>query len=152
MQKRTSSIDASRLRAVGQELTRLADDLARAERPPRREAPGLGEWVAAVLRARRLRAVHVGGDMFGDPAWDMLLHLMKARLEGEQVFVTGLCAAAAVAGTTGIRWIAILEKKGLLVRRRATGDSRKVLVELTETAVARIERYFAAVGDAAVGA
>ena len=139
MQERALRIDAPRLRAVGQELTRLADALTRADPPPERGRAGMGEWLTAVLRARRLRTVHIGGGLFGDPAWDMLLHLMKARLDGERVFVSGLCAAAAVPGTAGMKWIKQLEKKGLLVRRRAAGDSRKVLVELTEAAVAQIE-------------
>ena len=151
MLNRRSGIDAPWLRAVGQELARLGDELTRAG-PSANEPPSaLPERIAAVLRARRLRAIHIGGALFSDPAWDMLLHLMKARLDGEQVFVTGLCAVAAVPATTGLRWIVQLEKKGLIVRRPAAGDRRRVLVELTEPAVARIETYFASLGPAAVG-
>lgn len=52
--------------------------------------------VRDLLRARRLRADFLPGDLFADPAWDMLLDLLAAHLDQERVSVSSLCIAAAV--------------------------------------------------------
>src|SRR5690606_24209072 len=65
------------------------------------------------LRVRRLRDEFLPGDLFADPAWDMLLDLFAARLEQERVSVSSLCIASAVPPTTALRWIRTLTEKGL---------------------------------------
>ena len=84
----------------------------------------------ALIRVRRARAEHLPADLFADPAWDMLLDLMAARLEGEKVAVSSLCVAAAVPPTTALRWIGVLAERGLIVRTTDPTDRRRVNVEL----------------------
>ena len=72
--------------------------------------------IRAIIRARRLRDQYFRGDLFADPAWDMLLDLMAARLEKNRVAVSSLCIAAAVPATTALRWIKALTDRGLFVR------------------------------------
>src|SRR5690606_9764038 len=72
------------------------------------------QQVRDLLRARRLRDEFLPGDLFADPAWDMLLDLFAARLEQERVSVSSLCIASAVPPTTALRWIRTLTEKGLL--------------------------------------
>lgn len=86
--------------------------------------------VRAMIRIRRARGEQFPTDLFADPAWDMLLDLMAARLEGKKVAVSSLCIAAAVPPTTALRWIGILEDRGLVVRVGDPGDRRRAHVEL----------------------
>ena len=85
------------------------------------------------------------GDLFADPAWDMLLDLIAARLERTRVAVSSLCIAAAVPPTTALRWIKTMTDAGLLVRAADPFDQRRVFIELSdETATAMIDFLTAA--------
>ena len=48
--------------------------------------------------------VRVDAELFGDPAWDMLLDLTAARAEHTRVSVTSLCIASAVPPTGAPGW------------------------------------------------
>ncbi len=98
--------------------------------------------VRKILRQRQLRARFIEGDLFADPAWDMLLDLAAARVEGKQVSVTSLCIAAAVPPTTALRWIGQMVEAGLFRRVLDDNDRRRAFIELTEKAVDSLGRYF----------
>lgn len=100
--------------------------------------------VRDMLRARRLRADFMPGDLFADPAWDMLLDLFAARLEQERVSVSSLCIAAAVPPTTALRHIRTLTDRGLVERRADPHDGRRVFIALTEETADALTRWFAA--------
>jgi hypothetical protein len=100
--------------------------------------------VRAMIRARRLRDQFFASDFFADPAWDMLLDLMAARLEQQRVAVSSLCIAAAVPPTTALRWIKTLSDRGLFVRRADPQDGRRVYLELSDGAAAGMEAYLRA--------
>jgi hypothetical protein len=89
-------------------------------------------YIRSMIRARRLRDQFFRGDLFADPAWDMLLDLMAARLEKNRVAVSSLCIAAAVPATTALRWIKALTDRGLLVRSADPQDGRRVYIELSD--------------------
>ncbi|WP_369818313.1 winged helix DNA-binding protein [Novosphingobium aerophilum] len=95
-----------------------------------------------IIRQRQLRARFIEGDLFADPAWDMLLDLAAARAEGKQVSVTSLCIASAVPPTTALRWIGQLVEAGLFQRVCDENDRRRAFIELTDQAVDRLARYF----------
>ncbi|AUW56866.1 hypothetical protein C1T17_01030 [Sphingobium sp. SCG-1] len=99
--------------------------------------------VRDLLRARRLRDQFFGGELFADPAWDMILDLMAARLSGERVSVSSLCIAAAVPPTTALRWIRHLTQAGILERRPDTQDGRRVFIALSEKTAAAVHRWYA---------
>lgn len=90
--------------------------------------------VRAIIRARRLRDQFLPTDLFADPAWDMILDLMAARLAGQRVSVSSLCIAAAVPPTTALRWIRQLTDRGVFARIDDPADGRRVFIELTEPA------------------
>jgi hypothetical protein len=117
-----------------------ADPLPEAEAPPLE--PG---YVRALIRARRLRDQYFRGELFADPAWDMLLDLMAARLEGNRVAVSSLCIAAAVPATTALRWIKALTDRGLFVRSADPEDGRRVYIELSDDAARSLSAYLQAV-------
>jgi hypothetical protein len=100
--------------------------------------------VRAIIRARRLRDQYLPADLFADPAWDMLLDLMAARLEGNRVAVSSLCIAAAVPATTALRWIKMLTDQGLVVRSADPQDGRRVYIELADEAARALTAYLVA--------
>ena len=127
----------------------LADDagdrLVRATRPPLPD-PRL---IRRILRQRQLRARFFEGDLFADPAWDMLLDLSAARAEHSRVSVTSLCIASGVPPTTALRWISQLTDAGLLQRVEDDTDRRRAFITLTDKAADAMARYFAELGQGA---
>ncbi len=102
-------------------------------------------FVRSIIRARRLRDQFFRGELFADPAFDMLLDLYAARLEGSRVAVSSLCIAAAVPATTALRWIKALTDKGLFVRSADPQDGRRVYIGMSDEAARAMGRYLSAV-------
>jgi DNA-binding MarR family transcriptional regulator len=100
--------------------------------------------VRRVLRQRRMREQFFPADLFADPAWDMLLDLYAAQLEGQPVAVSSLCIAAAVPATTALRWIKTMTDTGMFERQSDPRDGRRIFIGLSPKAAQAMERYFAA--------
>lgn len=144
-----------RLQQLSEEVGRIAnvlaalseDEAAAAAMAVVGAAPnGEGErleagFIRSIIRARRLRDHFFRGEMFADPAWDMLLDLMAARVERQRVAVSSLCIAAAVPPTTALRWIKTLCDQGLFVRVADPEDGRRVFIELSAETAAMMEAY-----------
>jgi hypothetical protein len=138
--------DVSRIAAM---LASLTDDEAAALEGAKagegKEEPGLdAAYVRSIIRARRLRDQFFRGGLFADPAWDMLLDLMAARLDGTRVAVSSLCIAAAVPATTALRWIKALTDRGLFVRSADPQDGRRVYIALSDDAARALTAYLRA--------
>ena len=141
------SEEAARIAAT---LAALSDDNgARKQDTTPRDGSGAPDieagYVRAIIRARRIRDQYFRGELFADPAFDMLLDLFAARLEGNRVAVSSLCIAAAVPATTALRWIKALTDRGLFVRAADPQDGRRVYIELSDDAAHSMSRYLAAV-------
>jgi hypothetical protein len=94
---------------------------------------------------RRKRAAIFGNpDLFGEPAWDILLDLYIAQAEGKQVSVSSACIGSAAPATTGLRWLSVLADHGLVMRENDPEDHRRVLVRLTSAGIAAMDRFFEA--------
>ncbi|EJL31163.1 MarR family winged helix-turn-helix transcriptional regulator [Novosphingobium sp. AP12] len=102
--------------------------------------------VRRIIRQRQLRARFFDGDLFADPAWDMLLDLTAARIEGKQVSVTSLCIAAAVPPTTALRWIGQMVEADLFERVSDHVDRRRAFIALSDKAERAMARYFSEIG------
>jgi hypothetical protein len=100
--------------------------------------------VRDLLRARRMRGDFLTNDLFADPAWDMLLDLLAARLEHERVSVSSLCIASAVPPTTALRWLRTLSDRGMVVRQADPHDGRRIFIALADETVGAMTRWFAA--------
>lgn len=100
--------------------------------------------VRAIIRGRRLRDSYFPADLFADPAWDMLLDLVAARLEGRDVAVSSLCIAAAVPPTTALRWIKSLTEAGVFIRVADPHDGRRVFITLSDATADAMLNYLAA--------
>ena len=153
--------EATRLHRLNQEVARIAELLARLTREesggevedrhlrydvgPSREATGVDpQEIRRMIRARRLRDHFFAGGLFEDPAWDMLLDLYAAELEGVRVSVSSLCIAAAVAPTTALRWLTKLTEQGLFVRQPDPRDRRRAFMALAPQTREAMRGYLAA--------
>lgn len=121
------------------------DRLVRAARPALPDA----RLVRRIIHQRQLRARFFDGELFADPAWDMLLDLTAARVEHARVSVTSLCIASAVPPTTALRWISQLTEAGLFERVEDETDRRRAFIQLTDKACDGMARYFAELGKCA---
>jgi hypothetical protein len=135
----------ARKRDFANEVDNDGERLARAVRPPLPD-PRL---LRRIIRQRQLRARFFDGDLFADPAWDMLLDLAAARAEHKRVSVTSLCIASGVPPTTALRWIGQLTESGLLQRIEDDTDRRRAFITLTDRAADAMARYFAELGTGA---
>ncbi|MBC7521122.1 MAG: hypothetical protein H7268_08530 [Sandarakinorhabdus sp.] len=136
---------ARMINALSAEAGRISDQLARLAEA-QREAPPSTRPVDAVLirrmlRLRRDRARFFPADIFADPAWDMLLDLTAAQLEGRLVPVSSLCIAADVPTTTALRWVRSLTEAGLLERRMDPADARRSHILLSDDASSAMLSY-----------
>lgn len=103
-------------------------------------------WSVMARRAyadRRRRSRIFDPELFGEPAWDLLLDLFIAAKENKRVSVTSACIGADVPSTTALRWIAVLESHGLVSREDDSKDGRRAFIHLTADAYARMIDYFA---------
>lgn len=105
--------------------------------------------VRQIIQQRHLRARFLDGDLFADPAWDMLLDLTAARAEHNRVSVTSLCIASGVPPTTALRWISQMTDAGVLERLEDDADRRRAFIALSDSAADGMARYFDEVGRSA---
>jgi DNA-binding MarR family transcriptional regulator len=98
--------------------------------------------IRGIMRARLERKSYFPAHLFADPAWDMLLDLYAADLAQVRVTITSLCAASNVPMTTALRWIASLEREGLVRRHNDPLDARRYFMSLTDASRRGFEGYF----------
>ncbi|WP_298303259.1 winged helix DNA-binding protein [uncultured Erythrobacter sp.] len=92
---------------------------------------------------RRRTVIFDNAELFGEPAWDILLDLYIAQAERKKVSVSSACIGSAAPPTTGLRWLGVLSEQGLVLREHDPEDQRRVLVRLTEKGLASMDDYFA---------
>lgn len=94
-----------------------------------------------IYAERRRRDDMFPPDLFGEPAWDLLLAMFTARAEGRPMILCRAYKAAGVTDTTGRRLLDKMEAEGLISRRRAPRSRKMRIVELTDDAVERLVDY-----------
>lgn len=97
--------------------------------------------VREILRSRRRRNEIFGEDLFGEPAWDLLLELYAAEITQQRVSISSACIASAVPPTTALRWIEKLEKEGWIGREGDPLDRRRYWVFLKEQGIVAMRKY-----------
>lgn len=124
---------------------RIIDQLAPlpAKRPANQ--PVTEKDVRGLLRLRRARDRFFPGDLFADPAWDILLELYAAELGQQKIAVSSLGVGAAVPMTTALRWVNALENVGLIERRQDPLDGRRYFMSLSDHGLEAMSAYFSTV-------
>lgn len=106
----------------------------------------LAEVAAQLYEERRLRDVCFSEvDIFGEPAWDILLDVAFAEAMGENLSVSKVCIGSCVPVSTAMRWINILQSRNLVYKVGDTGDPLETFVRLTEQGHENTKRYLASV-------
>lgn len=101
------------------------------------------ELANSVYQARRLRdKIFSCTDMFGEPAWDMLLDIATAESDNSRLSVTAVCIGSCVAPTTALRYIKSLEEAELICREEDRSDGRRQYIRLTRKGDRLLRRYF----------
>jgi response regulator RpfG family c-di-GMP phosphodiesterase len=85
-----------------------------------------------ILRKRETRTVLFKDFEYSEAAWDILIELTAARLEGRRLDVSGLCLLTHVSRTTAWRTIQSLVNAGMLIRIEDPDDRRRIHVELVD--------------------
>lgn len=98
--------------------------------------------VMDVQKARRSRTQCLGPDLFSDPAWDILLELFEAELSQRRMPISALGIESGVPQTTTLRWLAVLEGRGLIARHPDRLDGRRVFISLSEAGLAAMTKLF----------
>ncbi|MBF9153159.1 winged helix DNA-binding protein [Novosphingobium jiangmenense] len=131
---------ARRERGIGRRAyVRLADPAAFWPQP---DAATIARHTTAareIYAARRRRHKYLPADLFGEPTWDILLDLYVAARESRRVPTTSACIGAHVPPTTALRWLRILEARGMVEREDDGKDGRRTFVRLTPSGLAAMD-------------
>lgn len=156
-----NKILANRLKSIAAELVSLSknidhDGLALPADAFMFEEPGTGAgqsdghqdlalaaYAENLYQERRRRARHFPQHLFAEPAWDILLDLFVNGVRNRAISITSACIAGGIPATTGLRWLGLLEKEGLLVRENNGGDARVTWVRLSDNGMNAMRGYLA---------
>jgi hypothetical protein len=131
------------LRAIAEQLRLLAEG----EEGPEEASSSVLEPVYIVSLAealyanRRARDLELPPELFGEPAWDILLDLFIQRARGNRVSMKHAWLASYVPEATSSRWIKSLEEAGLVRRDRDPDDQRRFFVSLTDKGNEAMTRF-----------
>lgn len=96
------------------------------------------------MRRRILRRQLLGcPELFGEPAWDMLVDLFIHQSRGQTLSMSSLCITAAIPTSSAMKLIQRLCDAGILERSPDAHDGRRSLVSLTPGVAHRLRAYFA---------
>jgi len=90
---------------------------------------------------RDLRHKSFDRNLFGEPAWDILLTLYVIDGDRRRLSTRDLAKTANLALTTALRWLDYLEEQGLITRKANPFDRRVVYVEISEKGRVAIDHY-----------
>lgn len=104
----------------------------------------LVEHAKSVLRERRMRRQFLPGELFHEPAWDMLLALFASRDDRMPMNIKALVSMSDAPVTTSQRWIEHLHKLKLIDRVIDPTDRRRVEVSLSHSGDQAMKSYLRA--------
>jgi hypothetical protein len=96
---------------------------------------------------RRERAKHFNNQqIFGEPAWDLLLDMYIHQARDEKVTVKSAVLESRAGEGTAQRWLKVLDSEGLICSQIDPTDSRKCFLRLTPEGYESITRYLEEIG------
>jgi|CXWL01.1.fsa_nt_gi DNA-binding response OmpR family regulator len=98
-------------------------------------------WLLKERKGRMARERIMGEGFKDEPGWNMIMELMHARLSGQKVPVSALCAASGVPQTTALRRLGELMGDGYIAKERDPNDARRLWVQPTERTVELVQKY-----------
>lgn len=135
----TGRVTLSEQDIESQSLEEVADRSRKPALPP--SSKQLLALAQRLYSSRERRRNYISPELFGEPAWDMLLALFCANAACHRLSVTSLCLASGAPQTTALRWIDSLHERGLTRRVKNPLDARVVFIELEPEGKARMLAY-----------
>ena len=133
----------STLTLVAQDFKNRVDTIATAGSVENNN-PGSGtlcDVAVGLLEQQKARLAYFPGDLFHEPAWNMLVALFVAHHQKETMNVKALTAYAGTPATTSLRWVDHLHDRGLIDRTTDIVDRRRVEVSLSDTGLNAMTSY-----------
>lgn len=97
-----------------------------------------------VLSSRKAREQYFDPDLFGEPAWDILLALYVSEDAAARFTVSKLADCIGTPLSTAVRWVKALEEKSLVQRIGHPTDRRITFVQLLEKGRSALDSYLGA--------
>ncbi|GAA0679554.1 DNA-binding MarR family transcriptional regulator [Sphingomonas insulae] len=91
----------------------------------------LAQLARSIASARRKLGTHLEASLFANPGLDIMLFLFAEGLNGATVTTNACCAAAGVPRTTALRWIKLLQDRGLVNGSDDISDRRVTMLALS---------------------
>lgn len=117
-----------------------ADPSGQSVTPDSENADRLKSFARQIYEKRQKRIARFGSQMFGEPAWEMLLILYLGE-GGERQSQTRLADLSGAARSTAMRWIDYLVRKGLAHREDHPTDKRRNFIALSDKGRQLLELY-----------
>jgi DNA-binding MarR family transcriptional regulator len=97
---------------------------------------------------RRSRSSYVGSaELFGEPAWDVLLDLFIQQAKNETLSVKTACIDIDAPTSTAVRWLRVLEQHGLIAFDSDPAAEDQSLIHLTPTGYEGMRRYLESIAQ-----
>ena len=110
---------------------------------PLRPSDVLVAMARSDLSARqRKRKIFSESEMFGEPAFEILLHAYIAEADRSSVSTTDICSSASLPISIGARYISILEQQDLLRRHPSITDFRITNVSITRLGTEKVNEFY----------
>ena len=101
----------------------------------------LREHARQIRFSRDLRQKSFDRNIFGEPAWDMLLALYTIDGDQRRLNIRELSKLTGLALTTALRWLDYLEEQDLIERKPNPFDQRMIYVELSDKGRTAMDHY-----------
>jgi CheY-like chemotaxis protein/DNA-binding MarR family transcriptional regulator len=103
----------------------------------------LQNFASQMMKDRQIRSKYFDAQILNGPAWDILIDLAAAGLQGRAVPTSSACASTQAPFSTALRHVNQLVEAGLVKRTIDPGDKRRTLLELEPEALEQMTRYLA---------
>ncbi len=81
-------------------------------------------------------------NIFGEPAWDILLDLYIRQSHGETVNVRAAAIRCGASPATTLRWFSVLAKAGFVILDSEMSDNHQTIFRLSPEGYEKLTRYF----------
>ena len=153
---KTVTLSESDLKAAARLFRLLADPTLLADEMPelfpaaekagnRADRETLVSRARIVFNSRRLRERYFDSQLFGEPAWDILLLLYIADQSSERLTATRLGELIHVPPTSVARWLNHLEAAQFIERQAHPTDRRIIFLKLLEKGRAQLDSYLGSI-------